>query len=940
MRKLFLLIPALVLAIVTNAAIPELTKSAPLTLTAASEGFSQSDNAKPLEDGEWINWPGGTIHEGFAKWNVNIVDPGVYSVTLDMKCDNTYKFRACVINPATGDTIAVGRSAKVDHGAGYANATEDCGQFNLFAREAGEYIIAVTDTIKWSEGKVRGMTLIYLNGATINMPETLAPANALLSEAAFVNGDGELRFTDDDHTGNILTQYGMWSVYSKGGVYSFTLNANSTNSHHYKLSVLNPDLSLVQDYVLDGSSNTPLTATTANIELAKGNYIVKIQNTTQYSTGRVINIIANYNGGALVDIPVTLMPEDALLSARAWVDKTGAVDSILFTPRGSEGYNPDEWAKWKINVSKAGKYKFTANVSSSNGQYYKISILNSDETEIVGEKDGTGTSLSKGDKTFATDPIELAVGEYVIKIVNTYAYSCGRVRNIVAKYEGGAVVSMPGTLLPEDAILSDRAWVDNTGAVDSILFTPRGSEGHNPEEWAKWKINVTKAGMYKFMANVSSSNGQYYKISVLNSDETVTVGEKDGTGTSLSKGDKTFATDPIELAVGEYVVKIVNTYAYSKGRVLNIVATYEGGALANVPGQILGVDAMLLKEDGGTLKMYHAANGDITYNDNGDPTTEYALWNIHADAACELAVELNIATSGHILTVELYDGTTLLGSAAETEATKWDGGNIALEDHLNIPAAGNYTIKVINSQQWSHGALHGITFTEIVPPTVVVLDEMAEDNSAWVANVGGDPVNVQLTRTFKGGVYNSICVPFAASMSKIKAAFGDDVVLKYLSETSLEGDMLNLVFEDAQDFYQGTPYLIMPSADVVNPEFEGVELLAEEGDATGTAAVDFIGTFVKKEVAANANNLYLGMDNKLYFSENAVTIKGLRAYFHVKVPGAAQAIKHARIVTRENTATAIDFVNGENKAIKRIENGQVVILRDGIRYNVMGIKLQ
>ena len=106
MRKLFLLIPVLAFALMANAAIPELTKSAPLTLTAASEGFSQSTNAKALEDGEWINWSGGTIQDGFAKWRVNIADPGVYSVTLDMKSTNTYEFRVCALNPLTNDTIA------------------------------------------------------------------------------------------------------------------------------------------------------------------------------------------------------------------------------------------------------------------------------------------------------------------------------------------------------------------------------------------------------------------------------------------------------------------------------------------------------------------------------------------------------------------------------------------------------------------------------------------------------------------------------------------------------------------------------------------------------------------------------------------------------------------------------------------------------------------
>ncbi len=338
--------------------------------------------------------------------------------------------------------------------------------------------------------------------------------------------------------------------------------------------------------------------------------------------------------------------------------------------------------------------------------------------------------------------------------------------------------------------------------------------------------------------------------------------------------------------------------------------------------------------------MYHAANGDITYNDNGNPTTEYALWNIHADAACELAVELNIATSGHILTVELYDGTTLLGSAAETEATMWDGGNIALEDHLNIPAAGNYTIKVINSQQWSHGALHGITFTEIVPPTVVVLDEMAEDNNAWISYKDGDAVNVQLTRTIVAGMYNTICLPFDVDGTQTKAIFGSDVELYTLGTTAYENEVLTLNVDPASDIYHGTPYLIKTSADVVNPQFEGVQILSEVPANTSSTYVDFIGNFIKSEVPAGENNLFLGPNDLLYFSQTATPIKGMRAYFRVNVPGAANAVKRARIVAQGQVVTAIDLVGAESKAVKTIENGQLIITIDGVRYNVMGAKIQ
>ena len=41
-----------------------------------------------------------------------------------------------------------------------------------------------------------------------------------------------------------------------------------------------------------------------------------------------------------------------------------------------------------------------------------------------------------------------------------------------------------------------------------------------------------------------------------------------------------------------------------------------------------------------------------------------------------------------------------------------------------------------------------------------------------------------------------------------------------------------------------------------------------------------------------------------------------------------------------DSTTAIDNAVVETPAIKTIENGQLVILRDGVKYNAMGVRLQ
>ena len=117
--------------------------------------------------------------------------------------------------------------------------------------------------------------------------------------------------------------------------------------------------------------------------------------------------------------------------------------------------------------------------------------------------------------------------------------------------------------------------------------------------------------------------------------------------------------------------------------------------------------------------------------------------------------------------------------------------------------------------------------------------------------------------------------------------------------------------------------------------YKSVSYLVKEGDAA-----NFIGSFIAGEVPAGDQNLFLGPNDLLYFSQTATPIKGMRAYFHVKVPGAANNVKAARIVKGTQVITEINLVGADSKAVKTIENGQLIITIDGVRYNVMGTKIQ
>lgn len=431
MKKLFLLLSVLALSLVTNATIPNLTKATPLTLTATSDGFTQSDNAEALIDGEWINWPGITIHEGYAKWRVNVVDAGTYSVTIDMKCANTYMYRAVVINPTTGDTIAVGRSEKNDRHTKvddvvipYENTAMECGSFRLIGIEPGEYVIAVSDTIKWSNGQLRGVTLTYAGGTTVAIPTNdLVPADAILSPRAWIDNDSIL-FTPRGAEGYNEVEYAKWCISVETGAYSFTVHAHdayANNGQDYTVKIYNLDETKLIDTQSSGYKSTgACTYTTGSVFLKEGKYIVRVNN-YNYSKGRVLRISSTCVGGHSVTIPaVSLSFAEAFLSANA-TRSTSPAEIHFGSP------NVSQWAKWYVHADEGGLYDITINFTGTDYGIYQLDVTDEDGNSLFSEMKGHSNS---GSETFSSIFLPYA-GYYFIKLANINSGSNGYLTSVV-----------------------------------------------------------------------------------------------------------------------------------------------------------------------------------------------------------------------------------------------------------------------------------------------------------------------------------------------------------------------------------------------------------------------------------------------------------------------------------------------------------------------------
>ena len=106
---------------------------------------------------------------------------------------------------------------------------------------------------------------------------------------------------------------------------------------------------------------------------------------------------------------------------------------------------------------------------------------------------------------------------------------------------------------------------------------------------------------------------------------------------------------------------------------------------------------------------------------------------------------------------------------------------------------------------------------------------------------------------------------------------------------------------------------------------------------TATTNVDLVGVFAPTTLEqGNRNLLFLGANNTLFWNNTTNDIYGFRAYFEIK-EGAARHAVRARIVQAEQTPTDLRTIqDGQEQNAKAIENGQLIIRRNGEVYNALG----
>ncbi len=286
-----------------------------------------------------------------------------------------------------------------------------------------------------------------------------------------------------------------------------------------------------------------------------------------------------------------------------------------------------------------------------------------------------------------------------------------------------------------------------------------------------------------------------------------------------------------------------------------------------------------------------------------------------------------------------------LGDADLTNAKMAEFASITING-INEP--DNFTIRFENhstiSGEYTSGNKARFVIDNISWTSYAGTKTLAEntDNSGWIRSNGGQTRTVAISRSaLVGGVWNTLCLPFAIS----KADDLDDADVQEMTSTSIDGDVLTIGFSalDGDELQAGKPYLVKPTS---NKDISGTyssKQISSIASSVTFGSVTLQGIYSPTLLKANDySTLFVGTPdgegNNLFYPSEDASLKGFRAYFKINEAMGAP-VRHARFVTNQTDA-ATGVVSNQQSAVssKRIENGQLIIIRDGQRYDVLGRK--
>ena len=424
------------------------------------------------------------------------------------------------------------------------------------------------------------------------------------------------------------------------------------------------------------------------------------------------------------------------------------------------------------------------------------------------------------------------------------------------------------------------------------------------------------------------------------------------------------APTTVDVTIGEDITMPVNKTMYKAGYTLtgwsDGVNTYPIGQ-PFTPANDVVLTPVFTANQADLLN----ASSDVTVKwyfggDNGAPTTSYEGTSglLVAQATIgDKTVDVKLA----------IDATE--GRFAPQPDTEWANvkvGTIFTYPYkegitVNVPTySGNVTYYVADAEgKVACGVNDYYSFIEVTypastPTTAVVIGDPnnASQVETFLTTYDGQTIDeLIIDRPVYNNMYNTLCLPFDMNAAQIAASSLNGVEIREFTGASVEGTTLNLsVGDPVNAVVAGRPYFVKYSAasQLNDLHFEDVTInnALLDNMAVTFDGVTFKGTFTPFVMQNGLNfqggYLFLGQNNQLFWPNTPNPLKPFRAYFYVNVESSTQgnAPKYrgmpARIVEGKNVATGVENAQSANQSTKVIVNGQLIIIKNDVRYNAQG----
>ena len=229
-----------------------------------------------------------------------------------------------------------------------------------------------------------------------------------------------------------------------------------------------------------------------------------------------------------------------------------------------------------------------------------------------------------------------------------------------------------------------------------------------------------------------------------------------------------------------------------------------------------------------------------------------------------------------------------------------------------------------------------------------------DDQCASIAIANKKYETVEIYRKMQAGMYNTICLPFGINSLKGTLYEGASVVKfvgteiqKVGGEDVLKLNFQELTFQDADTMEAGEPYLIKPLRDIKEPvRVSNVSTCVSDKDIAGksikptSSAATFRGITSPTTIEKTPDILFLVANNRLATASSTGMMMANRAYF--ELDNAQNLPKRSIISIVKSTPAGLEEIYNtyQTEAYKMLYNGMIVIVRDGVMYDLMGTRIK